>query len=181
MSKARLEELYTSKVRAGLQQKLGLKNVMEVPKISKIVLNVGVKEAIADSKVLQSVVETIEKISGQVPVKTIAKKSIAGFKLRAGMPIGVKVTLRKKNMYDFLDKLINLALPKVRDFQGVNESFDGRGNYNLGLKEISIFPEVDYDVNQKLFGMNVTICTTARSNEHGVELLKEFGMPFRKA
>lgn len=181
MSKARLEELYNSKVRPGLQKKLGLENVMEVPKITKIVLNVGVKDAIADSKVLQSVMETVGKISGQAPVRTLAKKSIASFKLRAGMPIGVKVTLRKKNMYDFLDKLINLALPKMRDFQGVPSGFDGRGNYNLGLKEVTIFPEVDYDINQKLYGMNVTICTTARADEHGVELLKEFGMPFRKA
>ena len=141
MSKARLEELYNSKVRPELQTKLGLKNIMEVPKITKIVLNVGVKDAIADSKVLQSVMETVEKISGQAPVRTLAKKSIASFKLRAGMPIGVKVTLRKKNMYDFLDKLINLALPKTRDFQGVPSAFDGRGNYNLGLKEITIFPE----------------------------------------
>lgn len=154
---------------------------MEVPKVSKIVLNVGVKDAIADSKVLQSVMDVLAKISGQAPVKTIAKKSIASFKLRAGMPIGVKVTLRKKNMYTFLDKLINLALPKTRDFQGVPSSFDGRGNYNLGLKEVSIFPEVPYDINQKMYGMNVTICTTAKKDEHGVELLKEFGMPFRKA
>ena len=150
MSKARLEELYNSKVRPELQKKLGLKNIMEVPKITKIVLNVGVKDAIADSKVLQSVMDTVGKISGQAPVKTLAKKSIASFKLRAGMPIGVKVTLRKKNMYDFLDKLINLALPKTRDFQGVPSAFDGRGNYNLGLKEITIFPEIDYDINQKI-------------------------------
>ena len=154
---------------------------MEVPKISKIVLNVGVKDAIADSKVLQSVMDAVEKISGQAPVKTLAKKSIASFKFRAGMPIGVKVTLRKKNMYDFLDKLINLALPKTRDFQGVPSSFDGRGNYNLGLKEITIFPEVDYDINQKLYGLNVTICTTARTMNIAHEFLKEFGMPFRKA
>ncbi len=180
-NKARLEELYTSTLRKNLQTNLGLKNIMEVPKLTKIVLNVGVKDAISDSKVLQSVMDTLQKISGQAPVRTLAKKSIAGFKLRAGMPIGVKVTLRKKNMYNFLDKLINLGLPKTRDFQGVPVSFDGRGNYNLGLKEITVFPEVNYDVNQKMFGLNVTVCTTATSDDHCRELLKEFGMPFRKA
>lgn len=181
MEKARLEELYTSKIRQNLKKNLGLNNVMKVPKISKIVLNVGVKDAISDSKVLQSVMDTIQKISGQAPVRTLAKKSIAGFKLRAGMPIGVKVTLRKKNMYNFLDKLINISLPKTRDFQGVPTSFDGRGNYNLGLKEINIFPEINYAPDQKQFGVNVTICTTAETNEQCHELLKEFGMPFRKA
>lgn len=179
--KARLEELYTSTLRKNIQKNLNLKNVMEVPKLSKIVLNVGVKDAISDNKILQAVMDTVQKISGQAPVRTLAKKSIAGFKLRAGMPIGVKVTLRKKNMYNFLDKLINLSLPKMRDFQGVPVSFDGRGNYNLGLKETTIFPEVSYDVNQKLFGLNVTICTTAVTDEQCRELLKEFGMPFRKA
>ncbi len=182
MKKARLDELYTTKVRSELQKKLGLENVMEVPKITKIVLNVGVgKDAISDSKILPVVIQTLEKISGQAAVRTLAKKSIAGFKLREGMPIGAKVTLRKKSMYDFLDKLINLALPKTRDFQGVSTAFDGRGNYNLGLKEVSIFPEVGYDINQKMSGLNVTICTTARTDEHGLQLLKEFGMPFRKA
>lgn len=182
MKKARLEELYTSKIRAELKTKLGLNNIMEVPKISKIVLNVGVgKDAISDSKILPGIMEMLEKISGQAPVRTLARKSIAGFKLREGMPIGAKVTLRKKNMYEFLDKLINLALPKTRDFQGVPTSFDGRGNYNLGLREMSIFPEVEYDINKKMFGLNVTICTTARDAEHGRELLKELGMPFRKA
>jgi large subunit ribosomal protein L5 len=180
MSKARLEELYVSKIRPELQKKLGLKNIMQIPKVTKIVLNVGVKDAVGDSKVLQTVMDSIAKISGQAPVKTLARKSIASFKLRDGMPIGVMVTLRKKNMYNFLDKLINLSLPKTRDFQGVASSFDGRGNYNLGLKEITIFPEVEYDINQKPHGMNVTICTTASSDEHGVELLKSFGMPFRK-
>lgn len=181
VKKARLKELYDTKIRADLKDKLGLKNVMEVPKLSKIILNVGVKDAIADSKILQTVMDVVEKISGQAAVRTLAKKSIAGFKLRAGMPIGVKVTLRRDNMYNFLDKLINLALPKTRDFQGVPNQFDGRGNYNLGLKEITIFPEVEYDLNQKLNGLNVTICTTACTDEHGIELLKQFGMPFRKA
>lgn len=181
MANARLDELYKTKVRTELQKKLGLKNIMEVPKITKIVINVGVKDAISDSKVLPLVMAAVERITGQAAVRTLAKKSIAGFKLRAGMPIGVKVTLRQKNMYNFLDKLINLSLPKTRDFQGVGTGFDGRGNYNLGLKEVTIFPEVEYDINQKLHGLNVTICTTARSDEHGRELLKEFGMPFRKA
>lgn len=181
MANARLEELYKTKVRSELQKKLGLKNIMEVPKITKIVINVGVKDAISDSKVLPLVIAAVERIAGQAAVRTLAKKSIAGFKLRAGMPIGVKVTLRKRNMYNFLDKLVNLSLPKTRDFQGVGTGFDGRGNYNLGLKEVTIFPEVEYDINQKLHGLNVTICTTARSDEHGRELLKEFGMPFRKA
>jgi large subunit ribosomal protein L5 len=180
VKKARLKELYDSKIRSALKEKLGLKNIMEVPKLSKIVLNVGVKDALSDSKALQAVMGVVEKISGQAAVKTLAKKSIAGFKLRAGMPIGVKVTLRRDNMYNFLDKLINLGLPKTRDFQGVPTEFDGRGNYNLGLKEITIFPEVEYDLNQKLHGLNVTICTTARTDEHGLELLKQFGMPFRK-
>lgn len=181
MEKARLDELYTSQFRQNLQKTLGLKNINEVPKITKIVLNVGVKDAISDSKVLQAVMDTIQKISGQAPVKTLAKKSIAGFKLRAGMPIGVKVTLRKKNMYNFLDKLISITLPKTRDFQGIPVSFDGRGNYNLGLKEINIFPEINYSPDAKQFGVNVTICTTAATNEQCHELLKEFGMPFRKA
>lgn len=182
MEKARLEELYNKTIRSALKEKLGLKNIMEVPKVSKIVLNVGVgKDAIADSKVLAGVTQTLEKISGQAAVRTLARKSIAAFKLREGMSIGAKVTLRGKNMYAFLDKLISLTLPKTRDFQGIPTGFDGRGNYNLGLKEISIFPEVDYDINQKLYGLNITICTTARKDEHGLELLKEFGMPFRKA
>lgn len=181
MANARLDELYKTKVRSELQKKLGIDNIMEVPKITKIVVNVGVKDAVSDSKVLPIVIAAVERITGQAAVRTLAKKSIAGFKLRAGMPIGVKVTLRKKNMYNFLDKLINLSLPKTRDFQGVGTGFDGRGNYNLGLKEITIFPEVEYDINQKLHGLNVTICTTARSDEHSRELLKEFGMPFRKA
>lgn len=182
MTKARLEEKYNSVIRSELQQKLGIKNIMEVPKITKIVLNVGMgKEAIADSKVLSGVIEQLNKISGQAAVKTTARKSIAGFKLREGMPIGAKVTLRKKNMYEFLDKLINLALPKTRDFQGVSTNLDGKGNYNLGLKEITIFPEIDYDINQKMYGLNVTIATSARKDEHAFQLLKEFGMPFKKA
>lgn len=180
MNKARLEELYTSQIRLKLKNDLGLNNIMEVPKVQKIVINVGVKEAINDSKAVQSVYETIAKISGQAPVKTLARKSIAGFKLREGMAIGVKVTLRRKKMYEFLDKLINLALPKVRDFQGVTTRFDRGGNYNLGIKEWSIFPELDMQVGEKVHGLNITIQTSAKTDAQGFELLKSFGMPFRK-
>lgn len=180
MNKARLEELYISQIRPELKKSLGLKNIMEVPKIEKIVINVGVKEAINDSKAVQAVYETVSEISGQAPVKTLARKSIAGFKLREGMAIGVKVTLRRKKMYEFLDKLINLALPKVRDFQGVTTRFDRGGNYNLGIKEWSIFPELDLQVGEKVHGLNITIQTSAQSDAHGFELLKSFGMPFRK-
>jgi large subunit ribosomal protein L5 len=182
MAKARLEEIYTSKIRPELKSTLGLSNVMEIPKIEKIVLNVGVgKDAVADTKVFDSVIKALTQIAGQSPVKTTARKSIAGFKLRKGMPLGVRVTLRKQRMYEFLDRLINLALPKVRDFQGVSTKFDGRGNYNLGIKEWIIFPEISYEISDKVYGLNVTICTSAKSDEHGFELLKSFGMPFRRA
>lgn len=181
MKNSRLEELYVKDIRPQLQTKLGLTNIMEVPKIQKIVLNVGAgKEAVADSKVLQSIVDGLGKIAGQSPVKTLAKKSIAGFKLRKGMPIGVRVTLRKARMYEFLDRFINLALPKVRDFQGVPAKFDHRGNYNVGIKEWTIFPEISYEVSEQIYGMNITICTTAKKDEHVHELLKSFGMPFRR-
>ena len=180
MAKARLEELYNTEIRSQLQKDLGLKNVMEVPKVSKIVVNVGVKDAVKDSKVLKDVVDVISKITGQMPIKTEAKKSIAGFKLREGMPIGVCVTLRKQMMYEFLDRLINIALPEVRDFQGVSNKFDGRGNYNLGVKEWSIFPEIEFSVGDKVSGLNITIATTAKSDAHGHALLKKFGMPFKK-
>jgi large subunit ribosomal protein L5 len=141
---------------------------------------VGAKEAVADSKLIQGVMETLKKISGQVPVRTLARKSIASFKLRAGMPIGAKVTLRKAAMYDFLDKLINLSLPKVRDFQGVSTQLDGRGNYNLGLKEVTIFPEINFDVAERVHGLNVTIAIAAENDQHAFELLKSFGMPFKR-
>jgi large subunit ribosomal protein L5 len=178
-NKARLEELYTQKLRPQLKETLNLANIMEVPKLEKIVLNVGVKEAVADSRVLQTVLQTLATIAGQAPVKTLARKSIAGFKIREGMPIGVRVTLRRKKMYEFLDKLINLALPKVRDFQGVPTKLDGRGSYNLGIKEWIIFPEAD-TTSEKVFGLNITIQTTAKNDAQGYELLKSFGMPFRK-
>jgi large subunit ribosomal protein L5 len=180
MAKARLEEIYTKTISPKLYKDLALDNVMEVPKLSKIVINVGVKDAVSDSKILQKIMGTVANIAGQAPVRTLARKSIAGFKLREGMPIGVKVTLRKKKMYEFLDKLINLALPKVRDFQGVPTKLDGRGSYNLGIKEWAIFPEVEYEVGEKVYGLNITIQTTAKTDDHGRELLKSFGMPFRK-
>jgi large subunit ribosomal protein L5 len=178
--RARLEEVYVTKIRPSLKQNLKLENIMQVPKVSKIVINVGAKEAVADSKVLQTVVGVTRAISGQEPVKTEARKSIAGFKIREGMQIGAMVTLRGKPMYEFLDKLINLALPKVRDFQGVPTRFDGRGGYNLGIKEWNIFPEAEAaGASDKLHGMNITIQTTATQDEHAFELLKSFGMPFR--
>ena len=180
MSKARLQELYETKLRPDLKKSLGLKNVMQVPKLTKIVLNVGAKEAVNDSKIIQSIMESLKKISGQTPVRTVARKSIATFKLRAGMPIGAKVTLRKGQMYSFLDKLINLALPKVRDFQGIPVKLDGRGNYNLGLKEITVFPEIHFEVAEKVHGLNITMTMTAQNDQHAYELLKSFGMPFKR-
>lgn len=181
MKKTRLKDLYTSTIRSELLKKLELKNIMEVPKIAKIVLNVGVKDAITDSsKVIPAVMSVIDKITGQKSVRTLARKSIAGFKLREGMPIGVMVTLRNENMYEFLDRLINLSLPKVRDFQGVSPKFDGQGNYNLGIKGWDIFPELDYEAGDKVRGLNITIHTTAQQDSHAFELLKSFGMPFRK-
>lgn len=178
-NKARLETFYVEKVRPELLKTLQLKNIMEVPRVEKVVLNIGVKEAVGDSRVLNTVTQMFDTIAGQKSVKTLARKSIAGFKIREGMPIGVRVTLRKKKMYEFLDKLINLALPKVRDFQGVPTKFDGRGNYNLGIKEWSIFPEADTTA-EKVFGMNVTIHTSAENDAHAFELLKSFGMPFKR-
>ncbi|MBA3954551.1 50S ribosomal protein L5 [Candidatus Dependentiae bacterium] len=179
-TKSRLHETYTATLRPQLQQALGLSNIMEVPKLRKIVINVGVKEAVADSRVLNTVTAMLDNIAGQKSVKTLARKSIAGFKIREGMPIGAMVTLRGKRMYDFLDKLINLALPKVRDFQGLPIKLDGRGSYNLGIKDWSIFPEADTNA-EKTFGLNVTIQTTVINDTHAFELLKSFGMPFRKA
>lgn len=180
-AKSRLKNEYETTVRAKLREMLGLDNIMQVPKVSKIVVNVGVKEAVADSKELTTVSKVVEAITGQVPIKTVARKSIAGFKIREGMPLGVCVTLRGARMYAFLDKLINLSLPKVRDFQGVPGKCDRRGNYNLGVKEWNIFPEAEaVGASEKLHGLNVTICTTAKTDEHAVALLKELGMPFSK-
>lgn len=176
---ARLGVTYTETIRPALQKKFGMNNVMQVPRLLKVVVNVGVKEAVADSKVLATVMKTLDNIAGQKSIKREARKSIAGFKIREGMAIGACVTLRGRQMYVFLDKFINLALPKVRDFQGVPTKLDGRGNYNVGIKEWSIFPEVDANV-EKTFGMNITIHTSAHSDEQARELLRSFGMPFRK-
>lgn len=181
VTKNRFEQLYKEKIRPELKKNLALDNIMEVPKVSKIVINMGAKEAVSDSKILQIGENVISAISGQKPVRTSAKKSIAGFKIREGMDIGVMVTLRGKRMYAFLDKLINLALPKVRDFQGVPTKLDGRGNYNLGIKEWAIFPEAEAaGAGEKSHGLNITIQTTAEKDAHAFELLKSFGMPFRK-
>ncbi len=179
MAKARLNKLYTENLRSDLQQTLGLKNVMEVPHITKIVVNVGVKEAVTDSRILQHVAKVVAAITGQLPVQTYAKKSIAGFKIREGMPLGVMVTLRKKRMYEFLDRLINIALPNVRDFRGVSSKLDRRGNYNLGIKEWTVFPEAGSEVGNKVYGLNITICTSTDSDQHASTLLKSFNMPFR--
>ncbi len=180
MIKSRLEEQYKTQMRAALFQELKLDNVMQIPALSKIVINIGVKEAVSDSKVLNQVKEIVEQITGQMAVKTVAKVSIASFKLRKGMPIGVKVTLRKNRMYHFLDKLINVVFPAVRDFQGVATKFDGDGNYNLGIKDWMVFPELDYDKVDKSRGLNITIHTTTKNDEHAYELLKKFNMPFQK-
>lgn len=178
--KARLEKLYKETLVPSLQKELGLKNVMQVPKVSKIVLNIGVKEAVTDKKVLVGVRNILSTIAGQASVETIAKKSIAGFKIRQGMPLGAKVTLRGKRMYEFLDQLINLALPTVRDFRGVPTKLDRRGNYNLGIKEWTVFPGVDYDSFGKVFGLNITIETTTTNDKHAFALLKSFNMPFMR-
>jgi len=178
--KPRLETLYREKIVPALKSELGFDNVMQVPKITKIVLNIGVKEAVGDSKVLKNVESVLSRIAGQAAVKTVARKSIAGFKIRQGMQLGVMVTLRSRNMYEFLDKLINLSLPMVRDFRGVPNKLDGMGNYNLGIKEWVVFPEVDYDSAGKVYGLNITIQTTANEDKHAHALLKAFGMPFAK-
>ncbi len=179
MAKTRLQEKYLSEVVKGLQDKFQYKNVMEIPKIEKVVINMGVGEAVGNSKALESAVADMTQIAGQKPVITKAKKSIAAFKVRQGMPLGAKVTLRGDRMYYFLDKLMNLALPRVRDFRGVSATaFDGRGNYALGLKEQLIFPEIEYDKIDKVRGMDIIIVTTAKTDEEARELLRLLGMPF---
>lgn len=179
MAKTRLQEKYVSEVVNGLVDKFQYKNVMEIPKIEKIIINMGIGEAVANSKALDAAVSELITIAGQKPVVTKAKKSIAAFKLRAGMPIGTKVTLRGDRMYFFLDKLMNVALPRVRDFRGVSASaFDGRGNYALGLKEQLILPEIEYDKVDKVHGMDIIIVTTAKTDEEARELLRLLGMPF---
>ncbi len=178
--KARLEEYYYKTVRPQLQKELNLKNIMEVPKVEKIVLNIGVKNPTIDSKGIAEVQDVLTRISGQKAVRTKAKKSVAGFKIRTGMDIGAMVTLRRRMMFFFLDKLINATLPAVRDFRGVSTTFDGHGNYNLGIKDWMVFPEIDYDKIERVYGLNITIHTSARTDEHAYALLKSLGMPFER-
>lgn len=177
----RMKDRYLNEITPALMQKFNYSTVMQVPKIEKVVINMGVGEAVSNSKVLDAAVNDMQLISGQKPVITRAKKSIAGFKLRENMPIGVKVTLRGERMYHFLDKLFNVTLPRVRDFRGVStKAFDGRGNYTLGLKEQLIFPEIEYDKVDKVRGMDIVIVTTAKTDEESRELLAQLGMPFAK-
>lgn len=178
---SRLRDLYKDEIVDAMIKKFGYKNVMEVPRLDKVVINMGVGEAKENAKVLDSAVKDLETITGQKAVLTKAKNSIANFKIREGMPIGCKTTLRGEKMYDFMDRLVNLALPRVRDFRGVsNDSFDGRGNYALGIKEQLIFPEIEYDKVEKVRGMDVIVVTTAKTDEEARELLRLFGMPFAK-
>ena len=178
---SRLRERYRKEVIPSLKERGGYKNIMQVPRLDKIVLNIGLGEAIREAKTMEAAEGDLTAISGQHPVITRAKKSIASFKLRTGMPIGLKVTLRGERMYDFFDKLVNAALPRVREFQGVSrDSFDGRGNYTLGLKDQIAFPEVDYDKIDKLRGLEVSIVTTAKTDDEGRQLLEALGMPFSK-
>lgn len=177
---ARLQDQYKAEIVPKLKEKFGYRNVMQVPRLSKVVVNMGLGDAIENVKVIETAAAEISIITGQKPVVTKARKSIANFKLREGVPIGVMVTLRRDQMYHFLDKLIAIALPRVRDFKGVSpRGFDGRGNYTLGIKEQIMFPEVNYDKIDKIRGMNITIVTTARTDEEGLELLRLMGMPFR--
>ncbi len=177
---ARLQEFYRSKVVADLQAKFGYKSVMEVPRITKITLNMGVSEAVADKKVIEHAVADLTKISGQKPVVTKTKKAIAGFKIRENYPIGCMVTLRGQRMYEFLDRLVAVALPRVRDFRGISgRAFDGRGNYNIGVKEQIIFPEIEYDKIDAVRGMNISITTSAKTDEEAKALLSAFSFPFR--
>jgi large subunit ribosomal protein L5 len=177
---ARLKDFYKDTVVKSLVDQFGYKSVMEVPRIEKITLNMGVGEAVADKKVMEFAVADMQKIAGQKPVVTLSRKSIAGFKIRDGYPVGCKVTLRKDRMYEFLDRLITVALPRVRDFRGISgKSFDGRGNYNMGVREQIIFPEIDYDKVDALRGMNITITTTAKTDEEARALLSAFSFPFR--
>ena len=177
----RLQERYNNEISKNLMAKFNYKSIMQLPKMEKIVLNIGVGDAVTNSKLLDEAVEELTLISGQKPVITKAKKSIAGFKIREGQAIGCKVTLRGERMYEFLDKLVSISLPRVRDFRGVpNNSFDGRGNYTLGVKEQLIFPEIDFDKVNKLRGMDIVFVTTAKTDEEGKALLTELGMPFAK-
>jgi large subunit ribosomal protein L5 len=178
---ARLKDYYSDKVAGQLKEQFAYTNVMEIPRITKITLNMGVGEAVADRKVMEHAVADMTKIAGQKPIVVKARKSVAGFKVREGWPVGCKVTLRSEQMYEFLDRLINIAIPRIRDFRGMNpKSFDGRGNYNMGVREQIIFPEIDYDKIDALRGMDITFTTTARTDEEGRALLAAFNFPFRQ-
>jgi large subunit ribosomal protein L5 len=178
---ARLQTQYNDTIVADMMKEFGYSNAMQVPKLEKISVNIGLGDAVQNSKLIDGAVIQLGQITGQFPIVTRARKSIAGFKLREGMPIGVKVTLRRERMYEFLDRLINVALPRVRDFRGISpKSFDGRGNYSLGIKEQIIFPEIDYDDIDRIQGLNVTIVTSANTDDEAHSLLGHFGMPFRK-
>jgi len=178
---SRLQEVYRKEIVANLQKQFGYKSVMQVPSIRKITVNMGVGEAAADKKILANAIAELEKITGQKAVTTKAKKSIAGFKIREGMPIGCKVTLRREKMYEFLDRLVTIALPRVRDFRGISaRSFDGRGNYSMGIKEQIVFPEIEYDKIDALRGMDITITTSAPTNKEAFALLKAFKFPFKE-
>ncbi|MEZ5524909.1 MAG: 50S ribosomal protein L5 [Pseudomonadales bacterium] len=178
---SRLKELYAKEVAPELQKQFGYKSAMQIPRVTKVTLNMGVGEALGDKKILESAVADMEKISGQKAVVTHARKSIAGFKVREGFPIGCKVTLRNDRMWEFLDRLIDISIPRVRDFRGLNgKSFDGRGNYSMGVREQIIFPEIDYDKVDKIRGLDITITTTANTNEEGHALLKALNFPFKQ-
>lgn len=176
-----LKKIYNEKYRAQIQKELNLPNIMQVPELKKVVVNVGLGEALQNSKLIDSSVEQIRVITGQAPVVTRARKSISNFKLREGVPIGVRVTLRRERMYEFFERLVSFALPRVRDFKGLSpKSFDGRGNYTFGLEEQLIFPEIEYDKIEKIMGMNITFCTSARTDDEGRCLLRTLGFPLRK-
>ena len=175
----RLKTEYRQRIRAAMKEQFAYSNEMQIPKLDKIVLNMGIGEAVADSKKAQTALKDLQAIAGQKPVATRARKSIAGFKLREGMVVGAKVTLRKDRMYEFLDRLVTIALPRVKDFRGLNgKSFDGRGNYAMGLKEHLVFPEINYDQIEQIWGMDIIVCTTAKSDQEAKALLKEFQFPF---
>ncbi len=178
---ARLQEKFNTELLGELQKKLGLSNTMEVPRITKITLNMGVGQAVADKKILEHAVGDMQKIAGQKPLRTLARKSVAAYKIRDGYPIGCKVTLRRERMYEFLDRLVNIAIPRTRDFRGLNpKSFDRQGNYSLGITEQIVFPEIDYDHIDAIRGMDITITTTAKNNEEGLALLQAFSFPFKE-
>tara|TARA_B100001027_G_scaffold99914_1_gene68636 strand:- start:73 stop:624 length:552 start_codon:yes stop_codon:yes gene_type:complete len=178
---SRLLEQYNNQIKQDLKSKLGFKNMFEVPKINKIILNMGIGDGREDSKLIDKAQEDLTLIAGQKALKTKSRKAISGFKIREGMPLGVKVTLRNKIMYEFLDRLVNIAIPRIRDFRGLNiKSFDGKGNFSMGIKEHVIFPEINFDKVDKIRGMDVTICTSAKNNTEALELLKSFNMPFKE-